>query len=44
MPVTLQAKTDVSGLTSGMTYAFRVRPVLKTGEATSSEVVVQPIH
>jgi hypothetical protein len=44
MPVTLQAKTDVSGLTSGTTYAFRFRPVLKTGEATWSQVVVQPIH
>jgi cation transport regulator ChaB len=38
MPVTLQAKTDVSGLTSGTTYAFRFRPVLKAGEATWSQV------
>jgi hypothetical protein len=44
MPVTLQAKTDVSGLTSATTYAFRVRPVLKTGEATWSQVVVQLIQ
>ena len=44
MPVTLQAKTDVSGLTSGTTYAFRVRPVLKTGEAAWSQVVVQLIQ
>jgi hypothetical protein len=44
MPVTLQAKTDVSGLTSGTTYAFRFRPVLKTGEATWSQVVVQLIQ
>jgi hypothetical protein len=44
MPVTLQAKTDVSGLTSGTTYAFRFRPVLKAGEATWSHVVVQLIQ
>ena len=44
MPVTLQAKTDVSGLTSGTTYAFRFRPVLKAGEATWSQVVVQRIQ
>ena len=44
MPVTLQAKTDVSGLTSGTTYAFRFRPVLKAGEATWSQVVVQLIQ
>ena len=43
MPVTLQAKTDITGLTSGTTYAFRVRPILKAGEATSTQVVVQPI-
>jgi len=40
MPVTLQAKTDVSGLTSGTTYSFRVRPVVKSGEATWSQIVV----
>jgi len=44
MPVTLQAKTDVSGLTSGTTYAFRFRSVLKVGEATWSQVVVQLIQ
>jgi hypothetical protein len=44
MPVTLQAKTDISGLTSGTTYAFRFRPVLKAGEATWSQVVVQLIQ
>jgi hypothetical protein len=44
MPVTLQAKTDVSGLTSGTTYTFRFRPVLKAGEATWSQVVVQLIQ
>jgi hypothetical protein len=43
IPVTLQAKTDVGGLTSGTTYAFRVRPVLKAGEATWSQVVVRLI-
>ena len=43
MPVTLQAKTDVSALTSGASYAFRVRPVLKAGEATWSQVVVRLI-
>jgi hypothetical protein len=44
MPVTLQAKTDVSGLTSRTTYAFRYRPVSKAGEATWSQVVVQLIQ
>jgi hypothetical protein len=44
MPVTLQAKTDVSGLSSGTTYAFRFHPVLKAGEATWSHVVVQRIQ
>jgi hypothetical protein len=39
MPVTLQAKTDVSGLTSGTTYAFRFRPVSTAGAATWSQVV-----
>jgi hypothetical protein len=34
MPVTLQAKTDITGLTPGTTDAVRVRPVLKAGEAT----------
>ena len=29
--VTLQAKTDVTGLTVGTTYFFRVRPVLASG-------------
>jgi beta-xylosidase len=43
MPVTLQAKTDVGGLTSGTTYAFRVHPVLKAGEAMWSQVVVRLI-
>ena len=44
MPVTLQAKTDISGFTLGTTYAFRFRPVLKAGEATWSQVVVQRIQ
>ena len=39
MPVTLQAKTDVSGLAAGTTYAFRFRPVLTAGEATWRQVV-----
>jgi hypothetical protein len=38
-PTTLQAKTTVSGLTSGSTYFFRVRPVVKTGEAAWSQIV-----
>jgi hypothetical protein len=44
MPVTLQAKTDVSGLISGTAYAFRFRPFLTTGEATWSQVIVQRIQ
>jgi hypothetical protein len=40
MPTTLQAKTDVSGLTSGMSHAFRVRPALKSGDSTGSQIVV----
>ena len=38
-PSTLQAKTDVAGLTMGTTYFFRVRPVTKTGEGNWSQVV-----
>jgi hypothetical protein len=38
-PTTLQAKADLTGLTSGTTYSFRVRPVLKTGEAAWTQIV-----
>jgi hypothetical protein len=38
-PVTLQAKADLTALTSGSTYYFRVRPVLKTGEAAWTQIV-----
>jgi hypothetical protein len=38
-PTTLQAKTTVSGLTSGSTYFFRVRPVVKTGEEAWMQIV-----
>jgi hypothetical protein len=44
MPVTFQAKTDVSGHISDTAHAFRFRPFLKTGKATWSQVVVEPIH
>jgi hypothetical protein len=36
---TLQAKTDVSGLTAGTLYYFRVQPLLRTGEQNWSEIV-----
>jgi hypothetical protein len=39
IPVTLQAKTGVSGLTSGTTYYFRVQPVTRTGAANWSQIV-----
>lgn len=39
LPVTLQAKTDVSSLTPGTTYSFRIRPVTKDGEGNWSQVV-----
>jgi len=39
LPVTLQAKTDVGGLTVGTTYYFRVRPVTLTGEGNWTQVV-----
>lgn len=38
-PSTLQAKTDVGGLTPATTYFFRVRPVTKDGEGNWSQVV-----
>jgi len=44
VPVTLQAKTDIGGLTSGTTYSFRVRPVLKTGESPWSQVVTMLVQ
>jgi hypothetical protein len=39
-PSTLQAKATISGLTSATTYYFRVRPILKTGEAAWSQIVM----
>ena len=39
MPVTLQAKTTLSGLTPGSTLAFRCRPVTKAGEGDWSQTV-----
>jgi hypothetical protein len=38
-PTTLQAKTVISGLTSGTIAYFRFRGVTKTGEGTFSQVV-----
>jgi hypothetical protein len=38
-PVTLQAKTTVSGLTAGTTVQFRYRPVTKTGEGNWTQPV-----
>lgn len=38
-PVTLQARTTVSGLKAGTTVLFRYRPVLKTGEENWSAPV-----
>jgi hypothetical protein len=38
-PETLQAKTVISGLTSGATYYFRSRALIKTGEGVWSVVV-----
>jgi hypothetical protein len=39
MPTTLQAKTSLTGLTSGGTVQFRYRPVTKTGEGNWSQPV-----
>ena len=39
LPVTLQAKTGVSGLTPATTYYFRVQPVTRTGTENWSQVV-----
>jgi hypothetical protein len=38
-PVTLQAKTTISGLTAGTTVQFRYRPVTKTGEGNWTQPV-----
>ena len=38
-PVTLQAKTTVTGLTAGTTVQFRYRPVTKTGEGNWTQPV-----
>jgi hypothetical protein len=40
MAVTLQAKTDVRGLTSGLVYAFRVRSGLESDESTWTQVLI----
>jgi hypothetical protein len=39
LPMTLQAKTGVSGLTAGTTYYFRVQPVTRTGAENWSQIV-----
>ena len=39
LPMTLQAKTGVSGLTAGTTYYFRVQPVTRTGAESWSQIV-----
>jgi hypothetical protein len=39
LPVTLQAKTVVTGLPSGSVVYFRVRPVTKSGEGATSQAV-----
>jgi len=39
MPATLQAKTTTAGLPVGSTYAFRYRPVVRTGALDWSEPV-----
>jgi hypothetical protein len=39
LPLTLQAKTGVSGLTAGSTYYFRVQSVIPTGVENWSQVV-----
>jgi hypothetical protein len=38
-PVTLQAKTTITGLTPGVTAMFRYKPVTKTGEGDWSQTV-----
>ena len=38
-PTTLQAKTVITGLTSGTVFYFRVRGVTKTGEGAFSQIV-----
>ena len=39
LPITLQAKTGVSGLTPATTYAFRVQQVTRTGVENWSQIV-----
>jgi hypothetical protein len=39
LPSTLQAKTEVTGLTPGSVYYFRFRAVTKTGEGDFSQIV-----
>jgi hypothetical protein len=39
VPMTLQAKTGISGLTSGTTYFFRVQPLIRTGAENWSQIV-----
>jgi hypothetical protein len=38
-PMTLQAKTGISGLTAGTLYYFRVQPVIRTGAENWSQIV-----
>jgi hypothetical protein len=38
-PVTLEAKTDITGLTPNTTYYFRFRGVTRAGEGDYSQVV-----
>jgi hypothetical protein len=39
LPMTLQAKTGVSGLTAGTTYYFRVQSLIRTGTENWSQIV-----
>jgi hypothetical protein len=39
LPMTLQSKTGVSGLTAGTTYYFRVQSLIKTGTENWSQIV-----
>jgi len=39
LPMTLQAKTGISGLTAGTTYYFRVQSLIKTGTENWSQIV-----
>ena len=39
VPMTLQSKTGIAGLTSGTTYFFRVQPLTRTGTENWSQIV-----